>query len=120
MSGHRLVLRTRQYAVLDRTPVWLTVHVGDGHPGSIDLYLNEASPVALNSGKRKRVSAVGENLAGSTANVVCMVRDMRTETNWTSIQIDLSGGVEPKTYKFREEAKRHKGYVMYDIDIKFI
>ena len=120
MSGHRLVRRTRKYAVLDRKPVWLTVHVGDGQPESIDLYLNKANPVALNSGTKKLVGEEGENLAGSTANVICMVRDMRTETNWTSIQIDLSGGVQPKTYKFRAEAKRHKGYVMYDIDIEFI
>lgn len=120
MATHvpHLVSALRFYPVRPNAPVTVQVLIGDGQAGGTVLHWEDGS-LSL-PGEDEAAHTLGEHrdLTNTFLDCTTTVRDIREETNHTSVTIRLDGGAEPAEFAFEHEAEE-AGIVIYAIEFFF-
>jgi hypothetical protein len=120
MATHvpHLVSALRFYRVRPTAPVTVQVLIGDGQAGGTVLHWEDGS--LSFPGEDQATHTVGErrDLTNTFLDCTTTVRDIREETNHTSVTIRLDGGVEPAEFAFEHEVEE-AGIVIYAIEFFF-
>ena len=106
----------RFYRVHPDAPTTGRVLVGEGQAGGTVLHW--AGGTASFPGEDRDPHAVGEgqSLVDTFLDVTTTVKDIRPETNRTSIEVHLDGGVEPAVFPYAWDVGQDQGVVVYAIE----
>ena len=114
MNGDVLLSDTNFYPVKQDTPILFEVKIGNNQAGGTALRLNGTS-IAVNPGGPTKIGKDGEDLRKSVLQCVTTVKDVNPQTNHTSIEHRLTGGVSTETYPYAIQVKKDKGVARYFI-----
>lgn len=90
-----------RYEVADGATVVLDVAIGDGQRGHCTALLGEQQICAADTIVGLPVGE-GAALRGSKLVISALVLDVRTETDWTSVELRLRGGVQSQERTLRQ------------------
>jgi hypothetical protein len=121
MATHKpeLVSALRFYRVRPNTPISVQVIVGNGQAGGTVLHWKGGSMTFPGEDRTTHVLGKGVDLTNTFLDVTTTVRDIREETNLTSVIIELKGGAESAEFTFELEVKEW-GVVIYAIEFFLI
>jgi hypothetical protein len=117
MATHvpHLVSALRFYPVRPNAPVTVQVLVGDAQAGGTVLHWEGGSLSFPGEDEARHPVGEGEDLTNTFLDCTTTVRDVREETNRTSVTIRLDGGAGPAEFAFEHEAEE-RGIVIYAIE----
>jgi hypothetical protein len=120
MATHvpHLVSALRFYPVRPHVPVTVQVLIGDAQAGGTVLHWEGGSLSFPGEDEAAHRIGEGQDLTNTFLDCTTTVRDVREETNHTSVTIRLEGGVEPAEFVFRHEVEE-QGIVIYAIEFFF-
>ncbi len=99
MSDEALISGTRIYSVGGKSPVFLSVTIGDLQAGGSSV-LWEGEIIAEGEITMVRIGKPGEWLQHKSVRVTTKVRDINPSTNRTSVTYTLEGGSARQSYPF--------------------
>ena len=118
------------YAVVADQDVKLKITVGHGQVGATQATLKQEALVNENSAvdgiKRNNRSewelalGAGANLSGELFVVTTVVADVRSETDKTSVNYELTGGTSDFAFSLEESVDQPGGLVIYNLTILFV
>ena len=114
MNGDVLLSDTNFYPVKQNTPVFFEARIGDRQVGGTALRLNGSS-IPVNPTGRTKIGRDGEDLRKSVLQSITTVRDVNPQTNNTSIEHELTGGVTDEVFPYAIRVKKDKGIARYFI-----
>jgi hypothetical protein len=114
MNGDVLLSDTNFYPVKQNTPIFFEVRIGDSQVGGTALRLNGSS-IPVNPTGRTKIGMDGEDLRKSVLQSITTVRDVNPQTNNTSIEHELTGGVKDEIFPYAIRVKKDKGIARYFI-----
>ena len=108
-----LVSAFNLYRVKPETPITVQVLVGDFQTGGTVLQWKGGEMTFPGEDQsQKPVGEDGQDLTNTFLDCTTTVRDIRDETNNTSVTIRLAGGVKPAEFPFSHEVE-DEGVVIY-------
>jgi hypothetical protein len=114
MDGDVLVSDTNFYPVKPDTPIFFEARIGNGQIGGTALRLNGSS-IPINPIGRTQIGSDGQDLRRSVLQCITTVKDVSPNTNNTSIEHELTGGVTPEIFPYAIKVKKDKGVARYFI-----
>ena len=114
MDGDVLLSDTNFYPVKQNTPIFFEARIGDGQAGGTALRLNGSS-IPVNPTGRTKIGQDGEDLRKSVLQSITTVKDVNPQTNNTSIEHKLTGGVTDEVFPYAIQVKKDKGIARYFI-----
>ena len=114
MDGDVLVSDTNFYPVKPNTPIFFEARIGDGQVGGTALRLNGSS-IPINPGGRTQIGQDGQDLRKSVLQCLTTVKDISPNTNNTSVEHELTGGLETEVFPYAIKVKKDKGIARYFI-----
>lgn len=100
----------------DTTNVIVRVIIGNGQTGGYLIYF-DGTQVAFN--KDANLNAANK-LAGKQCIITADVNDLRDETNWTSVTVELQNGTTKKVYgPYSHKAVTNGDTISYAVIIDF-
>jgi hypothetical protein len=115
MSDAVIITKTEEYEVKAKTPITLTVVVGEGElGGNAVTWKNQV----LGSGGAVTNLPVGkanEDLRGTALDCTTTVKDINPNTNITSVTYTLSGGARQQTYSYTADVNVPGGRAIYSV-----
>ena len=114
MDGDVLISDTNFYSVKVDTPIFFEVSIGDGQVGGTALRLNGSS-IPVNPLGPTKIGQDGQDLRRSVLQCLTTVKDVNPETNHTSIEHTLTGGLETEVFPYAIRVKKDKGIARYFI-----
>jgi hypothetical protein len=118
MADDVVLTHTTFYAVLPGQDVVLGVTIGDGQAGGTALLL-DGEPLPFENSAGSGIIGPGDELPGSILNIKTTVRDIRPDTNRTSVTYVLTGGVEDVEYPYSVEVSADAGTAHYMVTFVF-
>ena len=114
MNGDVLLSDTNFYPVKQNTPIFFAARVGDSQVGGTALRLNGTS-IPMNPSGPTQIGRNGADLRHSVLQCVTTVKDINQNTNNTSIEHELTGGVTDEVFPYAIRVKKDKGIARYFI-----
>ena len=114
MDGDVLVSDTNFYPVQPNTPIFFEARIGDGQVGGTALRLNGSS-IPVNPTGPTKVGQDGQDLRKSVLQCITTVKDVSPNTNNTSIEHEITGGLTTEIFPYAIRVKKDKGIARYFI-----
>lgn len=114
MNGDVLLSDTNFYLVKPETPIFFEVRIGDGQVGGTALRLN-GTLIPVNPLGITQIGKEGDDLRNSILQCVTTVKDVNENTNRTSVEHRLTGGVTDEVFPYAMQVKKDKGIARYFI-----
>jgi hypothetical protein len=108
-----MLVRLRDSYVLASGEVTLTVHIGEGQKGFVEVQVDGVT-IGRGPDIPKLSIGIGPALAGRRLRVTSTVADTSDKTNRTSVTYILKGGQQEQTYKSEQDVDAPGGTVDYD------
>lgn len=100
----------------DTSDLVLSVVIGDGQTGGYLIFLDKQFKASNKSANLKAAN----KLTNKRCLIAATVVDMLSETNWTSITVQIQNGNDFKVYgPYSKEAANHLDTISYSISIHF-
>lgn len=102
---------------LNQGALKLSVKLGDGQPGSYNIFLDNELL------KNSAVVDLGDSssLSGKVLSIVATIRDVRKETNWTSVSLTLTDRNQTVMLgPYSRKVDKDFGKIIYSIDIDLL
>ena len=107
-----------EYQISGNKPIYLTVVIGQGQPGSSSVTLNDdavADGIITN-----QLIGNGSDIIRKVLHAITIVNDYQINTNNTTVKYFLSGGLEEKIYTLNATVDVDGDTVTYNFNLTFI
>jgi hypothetical protein len=115
MSDAVIITKTEDYEVKPKTPITLTVDIGEGQVGGTAVTWKNNIVGPGGAVTDLVIGRTNDDLRGTSLDCTTTVKDVNPNTNSTSVTYTLKGGTQQRSFTYSAEVNVPEGRVIYSV-----
>jgi hypothetical protein len=115
MSDAVIITKTEDYEVKPKTPITLSVEVGEGQVGGTAVTWKNQILGSGGDVTNMPIGKANDDLRGTSLDCTTTVKDVNPNTNSTSVTYTLKGGAQQRSYLYTADVNVPEGRAIYSV-----
>jgi hypothetical protein len=115
MSDSVTITKTEDYAVKPKTPITLTVEIGEGQVGGTAVTWNNTIVGSGGDVTDLPIGKKNDDLRGTSLDCTTTVKDINPNTNNTTVTYTLKGGKQQRSFTYSADVNVPEARAIYSV-----